>query len=118
GYAVALESKSNHPVAKAVVEHFPHIMPGDYRLEDVKEIAGHGMSGLVDGHTVLVGNGRLMRMHDIKYDPGVDDIQETVLLVAIDQQYAGYLVIADQVKADAGSAIQRLKQLGVHTTVM
>lgn len=118
GYAVALESKSNHPVAKAIVEHFPHIMPGDYRLEDVKEIAGHGMGGIVDGHTVLAGNARLMRMHDIKYDPGVDDIRETVVLVAIDQQYAGYLVIADQVKADAGSVIQRLKQLGIHTTVM
>lgn len=118
GYAVALESKSNHPVAKAILEHFPHIMPGDYRVEDVKEIAGHGMSGLVDGHTVLAGNTRLMRMHGVKYNPGVDDIRETVVLVAIDQQYAGYLVIADQVKVDAGSTVQRLKQLGVHTTVM
>lgn len=118
GYAVALESKSNHPVAKAIMEHFPHIMPGDYRLEEVKEIAGHGMSGLVDGHAVLAGNARLMQMHDVHYDPGVDDIRETVVLVAIDQQYAGYLLIADQVKADARSAIQQLKQLGVHTTVM
>ncbi len=118
GYAVALESKSNHPVAKAIMEHFPHIMPGDYRLEEVKEIAGHGMSGLVDGHAVLAGNARLMQMHDVQYDPGVDDIRETVVLVAIDQQYAGYLLIADQVKADARSAIQQLKQLGVHTTVM
>lgn len=117
-YTVALESKSNHPVAKAILEHYPHIMHGDYCLEDVKEIAGHGMSGLVDGHTVLAGNARLMQMHGVQYDSGVDDIRETVVLVAIDQQYAGYLVIADQVKADAQSAIQRLKQLGVHTTVM
>ncbi len=118
GYAVALESKSNHPVAKAILEHFPHIMPDNHRVEDVKEIAGHGMSGLVDGRVILVGNAKLMRMHDVKYDPGVDDIRETVVLVAIDQQYTGYFVIADQVKADAQSAIQRLKQLGVHTTVM
>ncbi|MEN6322822.1 MAG: heavy metal translocating P-type ATPase [Proteiniphilum sp.] len=118
GYAVALESKSNHPVAKAILEHFPKIVPENYRIEDVKEIAGHGMSGLVDGHTVLAGNTRLMRMHDVQYDPGVDDIRESVVLVAIDQQYAGYLVIADEVKADAASAIQRLKQLGIHTTVM
>jgi Cd2+/Zn2+-exporting ATPase len=117
-YAVALESKSNHPVAKAILEHFPHILPGDYRLEDVKEIAGHGMSGIVDGHAVLAGNAKLMRMHDVKYEPGIDDIRETVVLVAIDQQYAGYLVIADRVRADARSAIQLLKQLGVRTTVM
>lgn len=117
-YAVALESKSNHPVAKAILEHFPHILPGDYRLEDVKEIAGHGMSGIVDGHAVLAGNAKLMRMHDVKYEPDIDDIRETVVLVAIDQQYAGYLVIADRVRADARSAIQLLKQLGVRTTVM
>ncbi|MDD3956821.1 MAG: heavy metal translocating P-type ATPase [Proteiniphilum sp.] len=117
-YAVALESKSNHPVAKAILEHFPHIMPGDYRLENVKEIAGHGMSGIVDGHAVLAGNAKLMRMHDVKYEPDIDDIRETVVLVAIDQQYAGYLVIADRVRADARSAIQLLKQLGVRTTVM
>lgn len=117
-YTVALESKSNHPVAKAILEHFPHILPGEYRLEDVKEIAGHGMSGVVDGHAVLAGNAKLMQMHGVKYEPSVDDIRETVVLVAIDQQYAGYLVIADQVRADARSAIQRLQQLGVRTTVM
>jgi Cd2+/Zn2+-exporting ATPase len=117
-YAVALESKSNHPVAKAILEHFPHILPGDYRLEDVKEIAGHGMSGVVDGHAVLAGNAKLMQMHGVKYEQSVDDIRETVVLVAIDQQYAGYLVIADQVRADARSAILRLQQLGVRTTVI
>lgn len=117
-YVVALESKSNHPVAKAILEHFPEIVPGDHRVEKVEEIAGHGMSGLVDGRTVLTGNAKLMRMHGVKYDPDVDDIRESVVLVAIDRQYAGYLVIADQIKVDARSTIQRLKQMGIHTTVM
>ena len=87
------QGKDNHPVAKAILEHFPEIIPGDHRVEKVEEIAGHGMSGLVDGHTVLTGNAKLMRMHGVKYDPGVDDISESVVLVAIDRQYAEYLVI-------------------------
>lgn len=117
-YIVALESKSNHPIAKAILEHFPNLVPGNYSVEDVKEIAGHGMRGLVNGHAVLAGNSKLMKMHDVEYDREVDEIKETVVLVAIDNQYAGYLVIADQVKVDSKSAIRRLKRLGVHTTVM
>lgn len=117
-YVAALESKSNHPIAKAILEHSPNLVPGNYSVEDVKEIAGHGMRGLVDGHAVLAGNSKLMKMHDVEYDREVDEIKETVVLVAIDNQYAGYLVIADQVKADSKSAIRRLKRLGVHTTVM
>lgn len=118
GYVAALESKSNHPIAKVILEHSPNLVPGNYSVEDVKEIAGHGMRGLVNGHAVLAGNSKLMKMHDVEYDREVDEIKETVVLVAIDNQYAGYLVIADQVKVDSKSAIRRLKRLGVHTTVM
>ena len=118
GYVAALESKSNHPIARAILEHSPNLVPSNYSVEDVKEIAGHGMKGLVNGHAVLAGNSKLMKMHDVEYDREVDEIKETVVLVAIDNQYAGYLVIADQVKADSKSAIRRLKRLGVHTTVM
>lgn len=117
-YVDALESKSNHPIAKAILEHFSNLVSSNYTVEDVKEIAGHGMKGLVNGHAVLAGNSKLMKMHDVEYDREVDEIKETVVLVAIDNQYAGYLVIADQVKADSKSAIRRLKRLGVHTTVM
>jgi Cd2+/Zn2+-exporting ATPase len=117
-YVTALESKSNHPIAKVILEHSPNLVPGNYSVEDVKEIAGHGMRGLVNGHAVLAGNSKLMKMHDVEYDREVDEIKETVVLVAIDNQYAGYLVIADQVKVDSKSAIRRLKRLGVHTTVM
>ncbi len=118
GYVAALESKSNHPIAKAILEHFPNLVPSNYTVEDVKEIAGHGMKGLVNGHAVLAGNSKLMKMHDVEYDREVDKIKETVALVAIDNRYAGYLVIADKVKTDSKSAIRRLKKLGVHTTVM
>ena len=118
GYVAALESKSNHPIAKAILEHSPNLVPGNYSVEEAKEIAGRGMKGLVNGHIVLAGNSKLMEMHDVEYDPEVDKIKETVVLAAIDNRYAGYLVIADKVKADSKSTIRRLKRLGVHTTVM
>ncbi|MFA5650427.1 MAG: HAD-IC family P-type ATPase, partial [Proteiniphilum sp.] len=118
GYVAALESKSNHPIAKAILEHSPNLVPGNYSVEEAKEIAGRGMKGLVNGHVVLAGNSKLMEMHDVEYDPEVDKIKETVVLAAIDNRYAGYLVIADKVKADSKSTIRRLKRLGVHTTVM
>lgn len=117
-YTVALEAKSNHPVSKAILEHFPQIKPSDYQLEDVKEIAGHGMCGSVEGQTVLAGNAKLMKIYDVKFDKRIDEIKETVVLVAINRQYAGHFVIADQIKTDAKSAMQGLKQLGVLRTVM
>jgi Cd2+/Zn2+-exporting ATPase len=117
-YTVALEAKSNHPVSKAILEHFPQIKPSDYQLEDVKEIAGHGMCGSVEGQTVLAGNAKLMKIYDVKFDKRIDEIKETVVLVAINRQYAGHFVIADQIKTDAKSAMQGLKQLGVLRTVI
>jgi len=117
-YTVALEAKSNHPVSKAILEHFPQIKPSDYQLEDVKEIAGHGMCGSVEGQTVLAGNAKLMKIYDVKFDKRIDEIKETVVLLAINRQYAGHFVIADQIKTDAKSAMQGLKQLGVLRTVM
>src|SRR5690554_2860066 len=60
GYVAALESKSNHPIAKAILEHSPNLVPGNYSVEEAKEIAGRGMKGLVNGHVVLAGNSKLM----------------------------------------------------------
>ena len=117
-YVVALESKSNHPISKAILEHFPDIEPNDYSTQKVEEIAGHGMKGIVNGHEILAGNSKLMKLHGVEYNEKVDDIKETVVLVAIDNRYVGHFVIADKVKPDSLNAIQRLKKLGIHTTVM
>ena len=139
-YTVALESKSNHPIARAILEHYnetpphlikkikpvanaiiedyPEIRPSDFSIENVEEIAGHGMKGLVDGHVVLAGNSRLMRMHGIEYDPRIDTIKETVVIIAIDHTYQGYLVIADRIKSDSKEAIRRLRKLGVKAITM
>lgn len=117
-YATALESKSNHPIAQAIQEHFTGIIPSDYKMETVVEIPGHGMKGSVEGHEILAGNTRLMKLHEIEYDPEVDEIKETVVVVAIDRAYAGYIVISDRVKVDSKRAIHQLKRFGVRTVAM
>lgn len=118
GYAVALESGSNHPVAKAVIEHFPEIDPAGYAVEEVEEIPGYGMRGIVNGHKVLTGNVKLMKQYGIAYDEKIDSIRETVIIIGIDNVYAGYMVIADRIKADAALAMRQIRQLGVAKTVM
>lgn len=122
--AAVLESKSNHPIAKAILEHFQinftsdYNIYSDYNIEQVEEIAGHGIKGLVNGREVLAGNSKLMELHDIKYDHKIDDIRETVVAVAIDKEYSGYFVISDKTKEDSLNSIQRLKKLGIQTIMM
>ena len=116
--AVALESKSNHPIAKAILEYFPNIVISNSNIKKVEEIAGHGMKGFVNNKEVLAGNSKLMKLHEIQYDKKLDDIKETIVIIAIENKYAGYFVISDKVKEDAGNAIRQLKNLGVKTTMM
>ena len=117
-FAAALESKSNHPIATAILEYFPDIIPSDYNIAKVEEIAGHGMKGLVNGQEVLAGNSKLMKLLQIKYEQKIDDVKEAAVIVAINKEYAGYSVISDKVKKDSWNAISRLKKLGIKTTVM
>ena len=117
-FAAALESKSNHPIATAILEYFPDIIPSDYNIAKVEEIAGHGMKGLVNEQEVLAGNSKLMKLLQIKYEQKIDDVKEAVVIVAINKEYAGYFVITDKVKKDSWNAISRLKKLGIKTTVM
>ncbi|WP_240676152.1 heavy metal translocating P-type ATPase [Botryobacter ruber] len=113
----ALESKSTHPIAEAVVraagESFQRFSVGE-----VAEISGHGLKGTVDGRQLLVGNGRLLEKFNVSYDAKLKEIVETIVLVAVDGQYAGYITIADKTKADAPQAVQRMRALGVKKLVM
>lgn len=118
GYIVALESQSNHPVAKAIIEYFPDIQTISHTIEQVEEMPGYGLKGIVDGHEISIGNSKLMKVNDIKYDTEIDSIQETVVIVAIDGKYAGYITIADKIKDDSLSAIRKLHQLKIRKIVM
>lgn len=111
-----IESQSTHPIAKAIVSHY-----GDKKLKEitnVKEIAGHGLTAVIDGQNVGAGNVKLFRKFGIAYPQEIDHQVETIVLLAIDNKYAGYVTIADEVKNDAQLAIKSLHDVGVNKIVM
>jgi len=113
----ALESKSTHPIAKAVVAHAVEATAGAV-VENAEEIAGHGLRGQVDDRAVLAGNARLLTKFSVAYPPEVDQAADSIVMAAIDGKYAGYLTVADAPKADAARAIRELKADGITKLVM
>ncbi|MCX3263400.1 heavy metal translocating P-type ATPase [Pedobacter agri] len=112
----AVEAKSTHPIAKAIVEYTRNnkIHPA----ENIEEIAGMGLKGNVNGKVVLAGNAKLLEKFNISFDPEVAAIEESIVMVAVDGQYAGYILIADEIKEDAAEAIKQLHANGVKQVVM
>jgi Cd2+/Zn2+-exporting ATPase len=112
----ALESKSTHPIAKAIAEY----VSGKNTLNatNIEEISGHGLKGKIDGKEVLAGNLKLLQKFKIDYDKALEDIVETIVVVAIDRKYAGHITIADEIKEDAIEAIKQMHKNGVIQTVM
>ncbi len=114
-YAAHAESYSSHPISKSLREAYgKEILPG--RVTDVEEISGHGVKALVDGIPVAAGNARLMQREGFAYE--ADTQAGTVVHVAVDGSYAGYILISDVVKEQAGEAVRALKKAGVKQTVM
>lgn len=113
----ALEAKSTHPIAKAIVEYSGDSYK-ELEISNVEEIAGHGLKGKWDSKEVLVGNAKLLQKNDIEYDSQINKIVESIVLVAIEGKFAGYFIIADKIKEDAPSAIKKLHDYGVKTIVM
>ncbi|MBA9079150.1 MULTISPECIES: heavy metal translocating P-type ATPase [Rufibacter] len=113
----AIENVSTHPVAKAIVAE-AGIAYQRHSVSKVEEIPGHGLKGTVDGRELLVGNGRLLEKFNVLYDPSLKEIVETIVLVAVDGAYAGYITIADKTKEDAPLAVRRMRELGVKKLVM
>lgn len=110
----AIESYSTHPIARAIVSHHS----SNLSAEKVEEISGHGLKGEVKGKSVLVGNGKLLKKFNIDYDSNIDQIVESIVIVAIDNKYAGYITIADEIKSDAAQAIVEMKKNGVKQAIM
>ena len=111
---MALESKSNHPIAKAILEY------GHTSLEahNVTEIAGKGLSGDVDDKHLLAGNQKLMDMFNVVVPSSLNTVVDTMVLVAIDKKYAGYITIADELKSDAKTFVQSLSSFGISDLIM
>lgn len=113
----ALESKSSHPVATAIHEYvgeIDHSIP----LENIEEIAGYGLKAIINGKELLVGNFKLLDKFSINYDIKPENIVYTLIAVAYDKKFVGYLTIADSIKPDAQLTIKKLKSLKVKTTML
>ena len=117
-YITTLESHSNHPIAKAIVEYFTPLKTPDYSTREVVEVPGYGIKGFVNEHEVIAGNVQMMQLYDFEYDEKIDNIKETVIVITIDDKYAGYIVIGDQVKDDSLLAIHRLQKQGVKIVIL
>ena len=113
----ALESQSTHPVATAIHE-FVGKIDSTIELKNVEEISGHGLKANVNGKELLVGNFKLMDKFSITYDVDPTSIVYTLIAVAYDKKFVGYLTIADSIKEDAQITIDKLKALGVKTTML
>ena len=114
-YAAYAETNSNHPVAKSISEAFGKEIENK-RIGQVDEISGHGIKAVIHGKTILAGNDKLLHKENIEHP--VCNVEGTVVHVAIDTVYAGYIIISDTLKDDATEAIEKLKAKNIQTVML
>ncbi len=113
--AAYAESFSNHPIARSIIESYgKEINKQD--IKEYEEISGHGVSAIIEGKKVLLGNSKLMKKIGITVKE--ENNSATVVYIAIDEKYAGKIEIADELKEDSKVAIENLKKQGIKKTVM
>ncbi|WP_445734149.1 heavy metal translocating P-type ATPase [Mariniflexile sp.] len=115
-YLMAMEEQSTHPIAKAIMEYKAD--GEDFQASEVTEIAGKGLKGTVNGKTVLVGNKPLMISNNIEVPSETDNIVESIVMVSIENKFAGYVIIADELKDDAHEAIKKIRESGISKIIM
>lgn len=111
----SLEATSTHPIAKAIVAY-----AGEAKITavNIEELKGYGLKGMVGGREVIAGNARLLQKLNIALDDEVFRIPDTTVVVAVDNYYVGYIVIADELKEDAKHAIQLLHAHKIKTGIL
>ncbi len=114
-YAALAESHSNHPLAESIKEAYGRAID-PAAVEDYQEISGLGIKAVVLNTPVIVGNDRLLHLENIPHE--ICDLHRTVAHVVVDSTYAGYIVVSDEVKEDAGRAVAELETIGVKNIIM
>ncbi len=114
-FAAYAEVNSNHPIAQSILEAYKNDVDQE-KIGNITEIAGHGIEAEVEGKIIIAGNDKLLHNKNIEHD--VCDVEGTVVHVAVNSMYTGYIVISDTIKDDAVEAIKELKKLGVKRTIM
>lgn len=113
----SIEHQSTHPIAKAILQYEPEIPL--ITAENVKEVAGKGLTGMVNGEKIWLGNRSLMKMASISMPSDLPEIVETVVHVAIGSTYAGYIIVADEIKSNVRQSILELKKMGIkHISIL
>ncbi len=114
--AATVENKSTHPIARAIVSYAgKDFVPLQV---ETAEVAGKGLSGEIDGKKVLAGNTALLDQFKVSYPAALNDEEETIVVIAIDNKYAGHILIADELKPDAAEAISAMHKQGLHTVML
>jgi Cd2+/Zn2+-exporting ATPase len=116
--AAAIESQSTHPIGQAIVEYAKDSGFEQLKIDGTEEISGHGLKGRIDGREILAGNVKLLKKFDIAYPSEIDKIVYTIVVLAIDGVYAGYITIADKIKEDAEQAIRKMHALNIQTVML
>ncbi|WP_343073972.1 heavy metal translocating P-type ATPase [Clostridium sp. YIM B02506] len=114
-YAAYAESYSNHPIAHSILKAYGKEIDKE-KIENYDEISGHGTKVKYRGKEILAGNVKLMKKENISYNQ--EELAGTVVHMAVDGKYAGYILISDEVKEDSAAAIKALKSVGVRKIVM
>lgn len=114
-YAALAEFWSNHPIARSITEAYGGVINSSL-ISSYQEIPGHGIQSIIQGKEVLIGNNKLMRQNKIPFTDF--QVNGTLVHVAVDQKYAGYIVISDTIKDHAKETIANLKQKGIHSVML
>lgn len=119
GLVATIEQHSNHPIARTIVKFAKDNDTATTSIpSNLREIAGQGLIANIDGHRVLVGNTKLLNDNNIAIPQAIEDIIETKVLVAIEDNFVGYIVIADEVREEAAELVARLKADGIDTLLL
>ncbi len=114
-YAAVAEVNSNHPIAKSIISYYNKIINLN-EIKSYEEIASHGIKVIYNNEQILAGNEKLMKSENILYSKAKE--VGTVVYIAVDQVYRGYIVISDEIKDDSIDAIKKLKNIGIKDVVM
>jgi len=115
--AATVESQSNHPVAQSIRKEYGKVVDHS-SLQNYQEVSGHGIIAEVNHQVVLVGNDRLLHRENIPHDAAICNLEGTIAHTAVNGEYTGHIMIADELKEDAVQAIASLKARGIETVML
>ena len=118
GLMAAAESQSSHPLARVIVEYANHYSLNVFPVKSMREISGKGADAVIEGKRVIAGNLQLLKSEGVDYPEKLDSISSTIVALAVDGRFAGYITFSDMLKDDAEATVKGLKELGVKEVVM